>query len=374
MDKKEINNTNVDETKKVQSTNKDSEYQADFSSIFSVESEEKVPVKDNKAKLEAPEMELPKENPIKKTPEEKAQNRKSTFNNDERILYEILPEKEGNPIVPVIVFSLLIIFILILPIISKNIIYNTHLWTEEEPIVETPAEEVFYHFNKSTVRATIGDLEFTNFVKSYVDDVYRVSFIINNVGERTFQFDKKYYIVMYEENKIIYRALIHSYEAIGSMAAQDIDLIISEYAYKNAEKFKIEEIKEAVYPSVKLNKFEGEYGILECNYKNDNIKYYFLNGKLAKISETYKEETANNSSYETNKAYYKALSNRYKAVNGLNSTFIETNTDFTMLNSFELKNITDYDISRLQTYKFFKYNETKEIVSFELEAQGYLCS
>ena len=129
-----------------------------------------------------------------------------------------------------------------------------------------------------------------------------------------------------------------------------------------------------MYPAVRLNKVEGEYGVLECNYKNDNIKYYFLDGKLAKISETYKEEITKNSSYETNKAFYKALSNRYKTVNGFNSTFIETNTDFTMLNNFELKEITDYDISKLQTYKFFQYNETKEVVSFELEAQGYLCS
>lgn len=374
MDKKEINSTNVDETKKVESPHQDSEYQADFSSIFNVESEESVPVKEKKVQKAAPEMEMPKEVTVKRSPEEKAQSRKATFNNDERIIYEIRPEKEGNPIIPAIVFSILIIFIIILPIISKNVIYNTHLWSEETPVVETPKEEEFYYFNKSTVRATIGDLEFTNFVKSYVDDVYRVSFIINNVGERTFQFDKKYYIVMYEDNKIIYRALIHSYEAIGSMAAQDIDLIISEYAYKNVEKFKIEEITEGVYPAVRLNKVEGEYGVLECNYKNDNIKYYFLDGKLAKISETYKEEITKNSSYETNKAFYKALSNRYKTVNGFNSTFIETNTDFTMLNNFELKEITDYDISKLQTYKFFQYNETKEVVSFELEAQGYLCS
>ena len=85
MDKKEINSTNVDETKKVETPHQDSEYQADFSSIFNVESEESVPVKEKKVQKAAPEMEMPKEVTVKRSPEEKAQSRKATFNNDERI-------------------------------------------------------------------------------------------------------------------------------------------------------------------------------------------------------------------------------------------------------------------------------------------------
>ena len=44
-----------------------------------------------------------------------------------------------------------------------------------------------------------------------------------------------------------------------------------------------------------------------------------------------------------------------------------------MVTDFDLRNVQDKDLSDLETYRFFKYNETKNVISFELEAQGYTC-
>ena len=44
-----------------------------------------------------------------------------------------------------------------------------------------------------------------------------------------------------------------------------------------------------------------------------------------------------------------------------------------MVNEFDLKLIPDASLSTLQTYRFFKYKENKDIISFELEAQAYNC-
>ena len=43
------------------------------------------------------------------------------------------------------------------------------------------------------------------------------------------------------------------------------------------------------------------------------------------------------------------------------------------IREFNLKDITDINLSNLHEYRYFKYNESKDIVAFEVEAQGYQC-
>lgn len=382
MNDKEIKNDNVESN----NTNnipepKNSNMNADFSQIFNVESEEKP-----KEQMELPktqesmdESQLPKldsetdnQEAPKKDPT--VPKKRSTFNGEEKVLFEFKEEKESSIVVPIIVFIILIFFIVILPFISTKIDFDTYLGGGNSSETDDGEEPDFYFFNKSTVRAKIDDLEFTNFVKSFKDNEYRVSFTITNVGEKTFQFNKKYYLVMYnEEDRIVQRALIHSFVSIGAMDAQGIDLIITKNAYDKSVKFKIEEIPPSSYPDVKLLETEGEYEVLECVYGYDEMRYYFLDRKLAKIKEVYTERS-DSGTFQVNKAIYKSTSARYKQVEGLSSTFVESSTYFTLKNEFELKEIPDATISLLKTYRFFKYNEKPEVISFELEAQGYSCS
>ena len=381
MKNKEIKNNNVDSNKSsnIPETQKNN-FNADFSQIFNVASEEKnneqidLPKQASKSNVEPSNnqkenVETPSEAPTTNVPK-----KKSAFNGEEKVLFEFKEEKESSLAVPIIVFLVLIFFIFILPSLSKKIVINFGIGNNQTTEVEQVAETDIFYFNKSTVRAKIDDLEFTNFVKSYQNNDYRVSFTMTNAGEKTFQFNKKYYLVMFnDEDRIIYRALIHSYESVGAMNTQSVDLIITKNAYDNGVKFKIEEIPQATYPEVKLLETEGEYEVLECTYGNDEMRYYFLDGKLSKIKEEYTEKS-DSGTFQVNKAIYKSTSNRYKQVDGLSSIFIETSSYFTLKNEFELKEIPDATISLLKTYRFFKYNEKPEIISFELEAQGYSCS
>ncbi len=392
MENKEKKNDNVESnTKNNIPEKKDTNMNADFSKIFNVASEEK---EEANNKMELPtkkEVKLPEdavmpkvnnsnkkegkeENQAEKTSNPQLPKKKSAFNGEEKIIYQIQEEKESNPIVPLFVFIIMLVFIGVLPFISKQVFIQLGFWEVETPKEEEEVEPQFYFFNKSTVRAKIDNLEFTNFVKSYQKPDYKVSFTMTNAQDKTFQFNKKYYLVMYDnEDRVVYRALIHSFEAIGAMAAQGVDLIITKDAFDSGVKFRIEEIPPATYPTANMTEHDGEYEVMKCTYGNDEMKYYFLDKKLYKIKETY-TELSNSGTFQTNKAIYKATSNRYKQVEGLESTFIETEKYFTLLNEFELKEIPDATISLLKTYRFFKYNEKPDIVSFELEAQGYSCS
>lgn len=344
------------------------EPQADFSKIFNVASEEKVEVPKIKEATPEEKTEVPEE-PVKKVDKIPSQ-----FNGEERILYEIKPESESSPIVPALFFATLILSIFLFPLVSKHLDLS-FVPAEAPTSVQTEQTDEFYYFNKSSVRVSIGDLDFTNFVKSNINGEYRISFNVTNKALRTYRFEDKYYVVLYDEKEnVVFRSLIYSYEAIGAMGAQSITLNVTEHAFKKSDSFKIEEIPVSTYPKVNLVEKEGEYEVMKCVYNNNTIKYYFKEDKLVKIYDEYKETAKDSYDYTANKAKYKNLSNKYKQVPNLSSIFIETDVDFQMINEFELKEITDVQITELNTYRFFKYNEHKDVVSFELESQAYTCS
>lgn len=299
----------------------------------------------------------------------------SLFNGNEEVLFTQKDEEEKNPLVIVILFVALIGMIFILPLISKKIEYNVFKPEPSQPVVpgENPEEDGFYYFEKSSTRAKIGNLELTNFVRSHENNEYKLSFTLNNVGEKSYDFSKKYYIVIYEANKIVYRALIHSYDGVGALSATTLSLTINKYAYSDADRFRLEEIPTASYPKEKTTNMDGDYNVLTCSYNYNVIKYYFKDNELHKVYDEYQETRENNPLYEQHRNKYQSESDNYKKVEALSSTFIETETDFRLINEFELKNITDVTMSKLRTYRFFKYKENINIVSFEMEAQGYTC-
>lgn len=371
MDNKDIKNETVKDSNAPQidiPKLANQEEQADFSKIFNVASEEKVEVPKIKEEKKATTEEQPEEKPV-------VEKKPSEFNGEEKVLYEIKPEKESSVIVPILFFLVLGVFILQLPSLSKHIDFS-YINPNEGTTTETPEEtDDFFYFDKSSVRAEIGDLEFTNFVKSNIDGEYRISFNINNTALRTYQFVDKYYVVLYDEKEnVLFRSLIHSYQALGAMSAQSITLNVTENAFKKSEKFKIEEVPVSTYPEVNLVEKEGEYEVLTCKYNHNTIKYYFKENKLEKIYDEYKQAREESYNYDANKEKYRTLSNQYKEVPNFSSTFIETDVDFQLINEFDLKQITDAQLTSLRTYRFFKYNESKDVVNFEIESQAYTCS
>ncbi len=347
-----------------------SETQADFSSMFGIASEEKVEVPKEK------EIQPENEEVTTEEPEQKVEKKPSEFNGQEKVLYEIKPEKESSPVVPALFFALLISVIFLLPYVSKHIDFSLIKPAEVASGENGEETDEFYFFNKSSVRAKLGDLEFTNFVKSHIDGEYRISFNITNTAMKTYQFNQNYFVVLYDKNeRVVFRSLIYSHEAIGAMAAQSITLNITAAAYNKSEKFKIEQIPKSTYPKVKLLEKEGEYEVLTCTYINNTIKYYFKDNSLEKIHDEYKEKnTSDNTKYQENLVKYRNLSSQFKEIANFNSVFIESSSDFHMINDFELKKIPDAQIKSLRTYRFFSYNETIDVISFELESQAYTCS
>ncbi len=357
---------------------------ADFQSIFQVESEETPEEKKQEAtSIEAPKVAVKKYDepalPVEKAQtieeiNEKKSLRLNNFNGEEKTIFEIKEEKEGNPIVVVLFFLALISCIIALPYISKKIEFNNGIpVSSKTPTESGSTEDQFFYFDRTSVRARIGNLEFTNFVKHKRNNKYTLTFNISNKQSKAYTYDEKYYVVFYEGEKIVYRALIYSPEAIGANAITNAEININERSYSESDRFKIEEILTSSYPTTVLNNAEGEYRILTCNYLNDEIKYYFLDNKLVKYKEVYHEELLNNTDYQADLEKYSLLSEKYKTITNFNSYFITSASDFMMVNEFEYKEIPDTILNNLNEYKFFRYNESKDVINFEMEALSYNC-
>ena len=359
-----------EEAEKVEGKKQDS---ANFTEMFGIKSEEKpetkavidIPIRLEKKEVVEVKQEL--------TPEEKKKNHQKNFNDEEKLIYKIEAEKDVKPMVVFFFFLSFTVFVLALPYISKKIDLSGFFPSGGNTSGTTEEEDSFHDLNTPAERAKIGQLEFINFTQSEKDGEYYFAFTIQNVGDRLYNYDKKYYVVLYDQEKIIYYALIHDYIALPPNSAAQVKLVSTARAFRDATRFKIEEIEEARYPEVNLVNMEGEYKILNCRHLNDEMKYYFKEDKLVKITETYAEDEDSNVLYHDHYMREKARYNEYLEKEDFETIFVQTNTGFKFVNNLNLEEISDNTLAEYKVYRFFRYNVPKNTVAFELQAQGYTC-
>ena len=303
------------------------------------------------------------------------------FNSDERVLYEIKEEKQGSPIIVMILFALLAVFILNLPRINDFVqkkfghtFTRTSVNTSNSNTKEEKQEEK-NKFHDASNRVKIGDLDvFQVDTVQKGQDEYFTTFTITNNGNETYTYDKKYYLVLYESERALYRTLIHSYDALAPHASAELKLVINKNAFDKADNYKLEEINTSLYEEKELNKKEDDYMVLTCKYRNNTLDYYFKDNMLEKIKETY---TVLNSDeqYETLYQQYNSMSQNYNSMNGIESIFYGQPDKFEIINTFTLsENKQPYLGDALKVYRYFYYRVNSKIVAFEMTSMGYTCS
>ena len=327
------------------------------------------------------ELEVQKKAEEKALRAQKKENHERTFNRNEEIIYTEKEEKEGNPLFVLVVFGFIAVFVLLLPIINTTLrktfgleykfFENQWSSTPTAPIQEE--ESNIHSFKDSSTRVRIGSLALTNFVTTQVDGEYEIDFTIINEGDESYIYDKKYYVVLYDNENIIYRALIHSYNPLAAKAADEISLPITNNVYKRANGFELVEISETQYPKIEYVNQADNYDLLTCTRNFDTMEYYFEDDMLIKIKEKYFEEQSESTKYNDHLLEYKSNTLKYNQVNGFEATFIETTEDFTMISIGNLNQIQDITMSDLKVYKYFKYRTNSSVVAFEMTAMGYIC-
>lgn len=300
------------------------------------------------------------------------------FNSKEKVLFEVEPEKESNPVGTAIIFGILLLGLFMLPFADK-LINRPNQKPNIGEIVQT-GEEIFddglddvFVFNSEQVSAGIGGLEFKNFVSNKTETGYKIYFTIINNNEATYTYKKKYYMDFYEDENLIYHALIHSYKPLAAKGSAELSLEISQKAFERANSIKLVETKTTLYPKYTFNTKEGDYELLTCRYNKSEIVYYFKNGMLEKIRETYNDKDYQKDTFAKDKAEQIAFADRVSKVEGINANKIETETEYTIQIDFDLADVQDSALTNLKVYRFFKYHEKGNIIAYEMPAMGYTC-
>ena len=300
------------------------------------------------------------------------------FNSKEKVLFEVEPEKDSNPVGTAIIFAILILGLFMLPFADRwinkpgqNVNIGEIAQTGQE-IFNNDLEDVFI-FNSEQVSAGIGGLEFKNFVNSKSETGYQINFTIINNNTSAYSYKKKYYMDFYEGENLLYHALIHSYKTLAAKGSAELSLEISQKAFERADSIKLVETKTTLYPKYTFNKKEGDYDILTCRFNKIEIVYYFKNDMLEKIRETYNNKDIASPSFATEKAEQISFADRVGQVNGINANKIETPNEFTIQIDFELSDVQDSALTNLKVYRYFKYHEKGNIIAYEMPAMGYTC-
>ena len=302
------------------------------------------------------------------------QNNNATSSNpkiQDIVIYTVKPEKQGNPLILLLFFIILVFLIIFLPKI-ENKFGNQNNPINNSNNTETPTTNNRHKFNEAIESIDIDNLNFSNVMLSKTNNSYEISFTLINNRTNAFDYEGKYYIVLFRNDKIIHYALVQTLNKLDSKAAIELSIPIPANIYKQAESYEIRKIIETEYTSAKIKTQEKDYDILTCNFSNHEIKYYFLNKLLNKIEESYKY-TNNIENFETQKEKIYKTNAKYKEIEGIESNYIETKEEIELINKYSLSDITDKDLQKLKKLELFRYNQKLDVVNFESIARGYSC-
>ena len=375
---------------------------ADFSAMFNVASEEvkeEPKVETPEVKTETPEVKTAEPTVVAELPAEHESHKTPRFNSEEKTLYTIKEEKESNPTGVILFFIILAIVIIFLPQLTKTSeaaldkIYGANQVAPQEK--EEEKVETKYYYFEQTYELEVDNLTIENAIKSKTGDEYFLRMSVFNNDNKIYKFDKNYYIFLYNENQIVGRTKFFAYDALAPNGGNELSFVINENAKNNANRFAFILVDKNDYPEVQLNTEEDGYKVLTCKYLNDELKYYFKDDRLVKINELYSEsKTIYTSEYDKHREEIQRLSQeKYNVIDGFDSVFVDRNynpepytdedkaagkkppilAEFEMNNTLDLVNINDKALSNLKTYKYFSYNESKNVVAYEIQSFGYTC-
>ena len=309
---------------------------------------------------------------------------------EEKVIFNIAEEKEGNPLVVLAFFVILIGFVFFLePIynyVSKFVNpepvqvdpgNNPQPEQPTNPVDKPEEEEKFYELNTNIIPFDEFKIYNLTTIKDEDGNDY-ISYTLTNDSDKDYNFDKKYYIEFYNEknDNPLSRALIHSYNTVSANSKIDLTMPITIETAKNVKRVKIKEINTSKYPAIKMLNTEGDYEVLTCKYLNTEMNYYFFRDQLTKATEKYIVDDTSLSFDKLSTLYDQQnnLINKYKQI-GIDATITKhPDNTFSSITNIDYKIVQPIEISSLNQYRFFSDGWKSKIVAYEMRAMGYTCS
>jgi len=291
-------------------------------------------------------------------------------NNDPIVLGKIQRGKTGKPIVVLILFLIVGIFVLFLPNISSyfgdnsilDLIKNGQIvdfFINHDNYIDKPISNktttVKLDEHKLINNKTI--IEFGNLVLNNFNlTTKNISF---NVSSNTSLENINYYLVLEKDNKDIEYIKLFNDNNIFNFNTE-LDNIVDIKGY-------VKFFKENEYPAFALSSDESGLSTLVCEKDDVKYEYTFSKNLLIKVKENY---TYNSNDLDE---YYKEYQNYSNKVNDINSknglSSVEENSDGFIFNSeIDLNSFT----GKLEN-NYYSLNTKSNKIKFDMEAKGFGC-
>lgn len=240
---------------------------------------------------------------------------------------------------------------------------------------DTPEDKVVVYELKEGLEIDEQGYTFHDFVLNTTPGTF--SFVLtNHTGAANFFKNHSYYIEYYSESE----------ELLGR-TKMDVDgtstSVKQEYSISNVTKvglvtkISVREIDVEEYPAVKLTVNADKVPYLECSSQNHTITYFFNQTSskyaLKQIEDSFVMDNSMDS-YEASLTRYTNLSNSLKNVDGIEVSLIPTVDGFEFIQEVFLDQISETNRKNyLKDFYYYPVDTDARVISFELQAQDYIC-
>ncbi len=314
-------------------------------------------------------------------PEEKQPEVQAPTALDAQVIGELEKEKQKGVFGLIVFFAILLGVTFGLPSI-KEYIDNRNAPTQNSSMTSSnevsstenvPAEEelVYYEINPKGADIPFNDFKIKSLNKESSDDFY-LTFSILNEGKSNADLNDGYFIDLYTSEKtLLERVKLVGEKVILSNETLDIKLPISENSYTNANLITISKKTAEDYPEVTLNNVENDLNVLACTNEGRNIKYYFKDDKLLKISDIYEYTNEDATLYNDTLKEYTSEAASLNNNTGVSSNIVDTTTAFTMNTQIDLEKA---NVKNLNSHYYYAKDTNSKTIKFEMEAMRFTCN
>ena len=172
-----------------------------------------------------------------------------------------------------------------------------------------------------------------------------------------------------EDHTLLERIKLAGKENVNAGETLDMIKNLSDNSLKMVD-IAITKLDISEYPNVVLTPNTAGVTTLVCENKHEKVTYSFTDNKLKTIAGEVNYDISE-VNYQNIYQEYRALQNSYNVLNGVSSTFFESQNGFNILTNVNLENASRTYIFNADT---FDVDTEVKVVSFEMEAQGFECS
>ncbi len=317
------------------------------------------------------------------TPEESSEP--ISYAGQEEVILEVKQKKEKGPWGVIFLFLILVSFVVFLPQLTPYI--NDYLNKEDNQVKLKPEQkekdpddqiqkEVFLTLS-SDLLITNKDFELSAINIMTTDNLnYFITFNIKNKGKIAFDFNKKYYLQLYNaEETLLSRVKIYDSLPLEIEEMRNLKLP-SKAEAQGATKVSIVVLDVKDYPAITITPNEAGEQVLSCTYQNEQYNYLFSTDLLKTINITNSDQVLNYAlieEYNNVKKNASLAMAKLSNIDGITGLFSETVEGFTTAVDINLNTTDAAILKELDKYEYFALDTLAKTIHFEMKAMGYTC-